>query len=237
MRRFVPRWFVLICILLGVHDVNASDPPSLAMHPRLAAYVAERLNEFPQISAERRAALEPLVAYLRACRAEERPIAMTFVCTHNSRRSQMGQVWAAVAAAYFGVDGVTAYSGGTEVTAFNPRAVAALQRAGLVIEKEDDAAANSNPRYRVSFAPSGDTLLCFSKRYADEFNPQSDFCAVMTCNEADQACPQVAGARGRYALPYEDPKVADGTSDEANRYDERCAQIAREMLFVFSQVP
>ncbi len=46
----------------------------------------------------------------------------------------------------------------------------------------------------------------------------------------------VQGASSRFAIPYDDPKVADGTPEETAIYDERCAQIAREMLYVFSQV-
>jgi len=35
-------------------------------------------------------------------------------------------------------------------------------------------------------------------------------------------------------LWYEDPKVADGTPMEGVAYDERCLQIASEMLYLFS---
>jgi hypothetical protein len=43
----------------------------------------------------------------------------------------------------------------------------------------------------------------------------------------------VFGAEARIAIPYDDPKAADGTEGEARAYDERCRQIAREMLWVF----
>jgi arsenate reductase (thioredoxin) len=58
----------------------------------------------------------------------------------------------------------------------------------------------------------------------------------MTCDEADQDCPFVKGAALRISLPYEDPKVADGTPEEAARYDARSRQIATEMLYLFSKV-
>jgi arsenate reductase (thioredoxin) len=47
-------------------------------------------------------------------------------------------------------------------------------------------------------------------------------------------CPIVRGASHRVSIPYKDPKVADDTPTESAAYDERCAQIAREMLFAFS---
>ncbi len=67
-------------------------------------------------------------------------------------------------------------------------------------------------------------------------NPREDFCAVLTCSEAERACPVVPGATLRIALPYDDPKASDGTPGENAAYDERCAQVARELLFVFSLV-
>jgi arsenate reductase len=39
----------------------------------------------------------------------------------------------------------------------------------------------------------------------------------------------------RISLPYDDPKAADGTSEEAERYEERCLQIATEMMYVMEQ--
>lgn len=145
----------------------------------------------------------------------------------------MSQLMASVAASYYAIDGVECYSGGTEATAFNPRAIAAVQRAGFKVEKTDDA---KNPKYAVRFEDTDKPLICFSKVYSDPPNSREDFCAVMTCSHADKSCPNVAGASLRIALPFEDPKMADDTPEEASRYDERLAQIGREMLYVFSQV-
>lgn len=201
--------------------------------PEINDYVTARLHELDQIPNARQAKLQELAEFVRGHRAARVPIQLTFICTHNSRRSHLSQVWAAVAAAHYRFPAVESFSGGTEATAFNPSAVDALRRAGFVIEAND---AVENPRYLVRFSEDGEPLVCFSKVYSSEPNPQSDFCAVMTCSSADQACPLVLGASQRLAIPYDDPKVADGTDQEAAIYDERCAQIARELLYAFSQV-
>lgn len=185
------------------------------------------------IAEQRTTTLKPLVDYIRECTKLNRPMRLNFICTHNSRRSHLAQVWAQVWAQQMDILHVTCYSGGTEATAFNPRAVAALQRAGLQIEADDEKA--KNPRYHVHL-PKGGTLLCYSKKYDDEANPPADFAAVMTCTEADAACPTVPGATVRISLPYRDPKEADGTAEEQLRYDERCLQIATEMAYVFSSL-
>jgi protein-tyrosine-phosphatase len=144
----------------------------------------------------------------------------------------MAQLWAAVAARTYGIRATT-YSGGTESTAFNPRAVAAMERAGFNIDKTTD---DQNPIYHVRYSDQQPALTCFSKKYAGDPNPRQDFAAVMVCSDADRACPTVPGAAGRFALPFVDPKVSDGTPQEAATYDERCAQIARELLYVMSRV-
>lgn len=142
----------------------------------------------------------------------------------------MSQLWAAVAAVHFRMKNVETFSGGTERTAFNPRAVAAMQRAGFKVQVKEPG---DNPTYLVSFADTSEPQVCFSKIYSDVANPVADFCAVMTCSSADKSCPNVKGTVKRIAIPYEDPKIADNTEEEANRYDERSAQISREILYAF----
>ncbi len=202
------------------------------MHPELERSIDRALLRIEAIPEERKRLLEDVATFVSSRRRAGEAPELTFICTHNSRRSQMGQLWAAAAAAHFGVDGVRAYSGGTEATAFNPRAVAALQRAGFTIE----TLGGSNPHYLVTLDEGGALIECFSKTYDDPFNPTAGFAAVMTCSEADEACPVVLGAALRAPIRYEDPKIADGTSRETAAYDERCLQIATEMLYLFSCV-
>ena len=156
---------------------------------------------------------------------------LTFSCTHHSRRSHLSQLWAATAAWSFGQDHVRTYSGGTEATAFNPRAVAAVERAGFLVVRPE----GKNPVVEVSFTKDHAAERCWSKKYDDPANPQKDFCAVMTCSEADRNCPIVFGALDRISLPYNDPKEADNTPEEAVRYDERFLQIAAELWYVMQR--
>ena len=213
-------------------------PPTMAaharLHPALSAYISSVLPELERIPADRRAALDDLVAYVARRRADGAPSRLTFICTHNSRRSHMSQLWAAAAAAFHGVEGVATFSGGTEATAFNPRAVAALRRAGFQISAPPEL--GDNPRYVVTLGPAAPAVEGFSKIYDAPSNPTREFAAIMTCSEADRSCPSVKGASARIAIPYVDPKVSDGTPEEAATYDARARQIAVEMLYVFSRV-
>lgn len=226
-------WKCSALLMLSVASVLAHEPAgSSETFPDVQSYLEQRIKEFDQIPLERQQTLKRLSSYIKARVANGQPVRLTFICTHNSRRSHLSQVWAAAAADFYHVPSVESFSGGTEATAFNPRAIAAIERVGLRVEKIEDG---KNPRYAVRYRTTTKPLICFSKVYNDAFNPKDEFCAVMTCTQADKGCPRVEGCALRVAIPFEDPKVADGTADEASTYDERCRQICREMLFVFSQ--
>ncbi|WP_240491227.1 protein-tyrosine-phosphatase [Pirellula sp. SH-Sr6A] len=202
--------------------------------PALVEYIQNAIAQWDSIPSDRRSDLAKVAGYIRERLARSEPAKLIFICTHNSRRSHLSQVWAQVAADYYGLEGVETFSGGTEATAFNPRAVAALQRCGLKILADDPTVAN--PHYRLYTSDSSNPQICFSKVYSDPPNPQKGYCAVMTCSQADDACPMVMGCDLRMPIRYEDPKVADDTEFEALRYDERSAQICREMLYMMSVV-
>jgi len=178
-----------------------------------------------EIPKDRKLLLEPLIEYLR--NKKEDKIQLNFICTHNSRRSQFGQVWGQVAAYYYGYD-VECFSGGTEETAFHPNAIAALSRQGFAISSGGE----ENPRYTIMYSNKG-ILECYSKVYDSEANPSKDFAAIMTCSHADESCPIIQGADVKVSLKYEDPKKFDGTELEGEMYDERSLQIASEMFYVF----
>ncbi len=225
----------ILAAFMGSHPrvIIAPNRPSTrpARCIELQMTIDQRISESDTIPNSRREELGVLAAAVREAIDRHEPASLLFICTHNSRRSHMSQIWAAVAAHHFGFDNVHTYSGGTESTAFNPRAVAAMRRAGFRIDKTTD---DANPIYHVRYADDAAPLTCFSKVYDHAPNPKKDFVAVMTCDSANEACPIVRGAARRIAIMYEDPKVADDTPGEAAKYDERCRQIGREMLYVFS---
>lgn len=213
-------------------EVGVQTQPKAIFLPALAQYTKSLAGEFDAIPKERKQKLEKLALFVRSKRNAGETAKLIFICTHNSRRSHMSQLWATVAAAAYGITGIETFSGGVEATAFNPRAVAALERAGFQIQNPG----GENPHYRVTYGSNSPPLEAFSKKYDDAANPREGFAAVMTCSQADKNCPAIQGASLRVAIPYEDPKVADGTPEEASLYDQRAKQIATEMFYLFSRV-
>lgn len=185
------------------------------------------------IAEERKALLEPLTGYIRKKIEAGQTIRLNFICTHNSRRSHLSQVWAQTMAHYFGIKDVFCYSGGTEATAMFPKVAETLAGQGFSVQKLGKM---DNPVYAIKYAENEAPVICFSKEYSSEFNPKKEFGAIMTCNNADQGCPLVIGAEARFPIKYDDPKSSDGTPQQLQIYLERSLQIAAEMFHVFSQI-
>jgi arsenate reductase (thioredoxin) len=218
------------------------DTMAQSLSPELQAYCKNLESEFHLISEERKENLAEIAKYIRSKLDEKSKSELTFICTHNSRRSQFGQVWAKIAAVYYGISDkmLQTYSGGTEATACNPRTVAALQRAGIDVEKINEVSAPitvaDNPRYRVTISPKIEPMFLFSKVYDDAQNPSKSYCAILVCSQADESCPMVKGAEKRIYHGYNDPKKFDGQMSESTEYDKTCRLIAGEMFYVFKLV-
>jgi len=203
------------------------------MFPSLQSYLTAITAEFDQISEERKLTLQKLTEYVRSKVAANQPARLVFICTHNSRRSHLSQIWAQLAAHHYGIPGVKTYSGGTEATAFNPRAVKAMRKAGFQVNQ---TGSETSPVYFLKWSEEAAPIKAYSKVYNAEGNPTRDFAAVMTCTEADRNCPFIPGAEMRLPLPYHDPKDFDGTPQEEAKYDEWVRQIAQEIFYAFSLV-
>ncbi|RUT70215.1 protein-tyrosine-phosphatase [Flavobacterium cupreum] len=189
--------------------------------------------DFKQISEERKGVLQPLVDFIQNKANSRQEIRLNLICTHNSRRSHLSQVWAQTAAAYYTIKNVSCYSGGTEATALFPMAAETLELSGFKVKTLSDG---KNPVYTIKFSANKLPVIGFSKTYDDDFNPESEFAAIMTCSQADGGCPFIAGAEKRIPITFEDPKISDGTPQQKQIYQERSLQIGTEMFYVFSKI-
>ncbi|MEM6316523.1 MAG: hypothetical protein AAF960_02580 [Bacteroidota bacterium] len=212
-----------------------TNETTLSLIPALQAYGESLEKEFSLIPFERRRYLMSLSDYFSNKFLHQQTPKIIVICTHNSRRSHLGQLWLAVGADYYQLPAVKTYSGGTEATAFNPRAVATIKSIGFEV-RQTAYHSPTNPIYNVRWSNQASSYQAFSKKYDDAPNPTKNFAAIMVCTEADADCPYVAGADFRLSLPYEDPKAFDETSQEREKYAERCRQIGRELFYALSQV-
>lgn len=198
--------------------------------------LAETINgiiDFQTVKEERKTTLQPLIDFVRQKANNGEDINLNFICTHNSRRSHLAQVWAQLASAYFNIPNVHCYSGGTEETALFPKVAETLIHQGFTIFKITET---DNPVYAIKYSDNALPIIGFSKQYDSPFNPASAFVAIMTCSQADGGCPFIAGAEKRIPITFEDPKISDGSPEQAQVYAERSLQIATEMFYVFSMI-
>lgn len=203
--------------------------------PTLFSEIENLIKELnPQtILEERKAVLQPLTDFIQSKVSHHQEIRINFICTHNSRRSHLSQVWAQAMANYFNIKNVFCYSGGTEATALFPKVAETLQNSGFQI---NSISKHENPVYSIKYAENEHPIIGFSKKLDDDFNPKSEFVAIMTCDSANEACPFVVGAEKCIPITFEDPKAFDSTPQQTEKYNERSLQIATELFYVFSQI-
>ncbi|GAA4236083.1 protein-tyrosine-phosphatase [Postechiella marina] len=185
------------------------------------------------ITEERKAILQPLIDYIQSKASTNQSIRINFICTHNSRRSHLSQIWAQTMANYFNIKNVFTYSGGTEATALFPMVAETLKNNGFLVKTISEG---NNPVYSIKYTDNEHPIIGFSKKLDDDFNPKSEFAAVMTCSQADGGCPFIAGAEKRTPITFEDPKAFDNTPQQAEKYNERSIQIATELFYIFSLI-
>lgn len=185
------------------------------------------------VSEERKEVLQPLIDYVQNKVNHQEEIRLNFICTHNSRRSHLSQIWAQTMAFQLNISNVFCYSGGTEATAMYSKVGETLVNQCFEVLKLSE---NENPIYAVKYSENQHPIICFSKTFDDAFNPKSGFAAIMNCSSADEGCPFIAGAEKRLPIRYNDPKEFDGTEFMNEKYAERSLEIASEMYYVFSEI-
>lgn len=224
---------LMLFFLIGCASVSEQPRSHSKLLPKVDEYARGVVREFDRLTPERKEVLRGIAQTVVAQLQQDKRSQLTFICTHNSRRSHMSQIWAQTAAYYYGLDQVTTYSGGTQVTACNCRTITAMRSAGFQI---DDATTGDNPLYLVHYADDRTPVKAYSKLYNADGNPAQKFIALMTCSAADKSCPVVQGSIARFAIHYVDPRLCDDTPTETTAYNERCREIAREMFYIMSEV-
>jgi len=185
------------------------------------------------VSEDRKILLGPLVEFIQNKKDLYEVIQLNFVCTHNSRRSHLAQIWAQTCATFYNIPKLFCFSGGTEATKLYRSVKDTLEDQGFIFKTEKE---ESNKKYEVFFSNTEKSINTFSKVYDHKVNPVTNFAVVMTCSDADENCPIIPGAEKRISVMYEDPKLFDHTVLEKEKYRERSLQIAAEMKYVFSNI-
>ncbi len=159
---------------------------------------------------------------------------LLFVCTHNSRRSQFGQLWASYFSQILGFsEYISCFSAGTEATECNIRTIRALESAGF---RAQFSVCQPNPKYDLFSGKEVSPIRLFSKTIDDSSLPKENIVALMTCSDAEENCPYVNGTLLKFSLNYKDPKEFDNTLEEKEAYWLKSKEIASEILFILKHL-
>jgi arsenate reductase len=189
--------------------------------------------ETQRIPAERKHALREIRAYIQQKLNDKQTPHLLFVCTHNSRRSILAEVWATAVGAYYNIPNLQVYSCGTEVTAVHPMVIHTLREENFTISSNSTT---GNPTYSIGFGEGFAPIETHSMTFDDIPLQNKGFAAVMVCSSASDNCPYIAGTEKRIALPFEDPKAYDEHPDKKQAYLHTGKEIAREMKFAFQKL-
>ena len=193
----------------------------------------EKTQKNIKISEERVLLLKKIALKITKELIDRGTINLNFICTHNSRRSQMGQIWAFYASEYFNLQNIFCFSGGTEVTAFHRNTIKTLQKTGFRFNIIDFS--HQNPKYLIDFDKSSKKIIGFSKKFDSEEN-KHPYIAITTCNNAEENCLFIPDAIERFHLPFADPKITDNTPLKDDKHLETNKQIAGEIFIIFKEI-
>lgn len=207
---------------------------SQKLYNKLEEYCILLPSEFDKIKDERKENLNILGEYILSNSPGESGIYLLFVCDNNSRRSQFAQVWAQTAAYFYKIDKLKAYSGGLSETAINYRIMESLKQAGFSVTAAE--AYSQNPVYLLSIGRKFPDIFIFSKKYDYWNNPSMDFASVYCSKSEEFSQLKVLGSEQTIELPYEDVKIFDNSFGGAEKNDQVCWEIAREMFYVMDFV-
>jgi uncharacterized protein (UPF0218 family) len=78
----------------------------------LIRYCQNLTTAMDEISDERKETLREIGDYLASELKKDNAANLVIICTHNSRRSHIAQLWLQTSATYYGIKGINTFSGG-----------------------------------------------------------------------------------------------------------------------------
>ena len=186
-----------------------------------------------KISSTRLELLKSIAYFITSELKKDKKVNLNFICTHNSRRSQLAQVWSHFSAHYYKIKNVESFSGGAAVTAFYRNTVKTLQEVGFQIQISEFS--HRNPEYVITYKDCTNPIIGFSKLYDNDFN-NKPYIAITTCSNTDENCPFIPDAINRFHVPFNDPKKFDNSLYQAEKYLEANNQIAGEIHYIYKLI-
>ena len=195
------------------------------VHENIKEFIL-KLNE-NSISKKRLKILDKIINELNKNTLKNNYPKIIFICTHNSRRSQLAEIWSHTFSFIFKKKNKI-FSAGTSKEEFNIRAINVLEKIGFKIKEE-------GKKYIFNFSENCNSIHMYSKDIS-ELNLKNHFITIMTCADSDKNCPAIPNALARILLSYKDPKSFDNSKQETNKYIATSKKIALELFYLFKNL-
>jgi len=230
-RMFFTKYILIVVMMLSFSYHSPAQKGPKKLYPILQNYVRNLYPEYRNIPEERRRIIEELASYIRGNFQTNVKTELLFVGSNNSTRSQFSYVWAQTAAYYYGIKGVSFFSGGVSPSDIDTQTISALEDAGFIAYKINQ---NDLTAYEVKYSYNLSPLLIWPKKYnLKGQQPTINFASIVVCANADINLPVIKGTNFRTSLHYFDPKAYQNTADAMDHYKDKCREVAMEMFYLF----
>ncbi len=136
---------------------------------------------------------------------------IVFLCTHNSRRSQICEVWGKVFAEIYRKK-ININSAGAFKTVVHSQVYESIVKCGLVVDNKKEIFFD-----KKKFKLNSKTIDSLTMK---------NFIAVMTCSNAEKSCPNDPRSIRNIKMFFNDPRIYDETDKMSREYLNTTTYIA-----------
>tara|TARA_Y100001949_G_C15986510_1_gene330879 strand:+ start:2001 stop:2567 length:567 start_codon:yes stop_codon:yes gene_type:complete len=146
---------------------------------------------------------------------------IVFLCTHNSRRSQICEVWGKVFAEIYRKK-ININSAGAFKTVVHSQVYESIVKCGLVVDNKKEIFFD-----KKKFKLNSKTIDSLTMK---------NFIAVMTCSNAEKSCPNDPRSIRNIKMFFNDPRIYDETDKMSREYLNTTIYIAEELNYIFKNI-
>ncbi len=176
-----------------------------------------------------RATIHDLAAHVARRVRDGLHTSVVFAGRQNARRSVLAEVWAVTAARAQGLRGISFHSAGLQPTDVHPNTLAALRRAGFLVEARPGGGA------LVRVEPDASPIEVFAKDLEHSSVRRRDLTLVSVCKRLDDS-PMTKRAEQLFRVHFADPAEYDGMRHAERAYDVASRNIGAFQLAVIENI-
>ena len=146
---------------------------------------------------------------------------IVFLCTHNSRRSQICEVWGKVFAEIYRKK-ININSAGAFKTVVHSQVYESIVKCGLIVNNKKEIFFDKK-KFKLNSKTTDSITM-------------KNFIAVMTCSDTEKSCPHDSRSVRNIKMFFNDPRIYDETDKMSREYLKTTTYIAEELNYIFKNI-